>query len=77
MSDPEAASIQVQHLRQQAAHLLEESAQQGDPGRRDNLVREALALLDHARVLREWAEEQARMAARPGGATDSLHTRID
>ena len=75
MSDPEAAATQVQHLRQQASCLLEEAAQQHDPGQRDRLLREALALLDHARVLREWGDDQARMAAQPGDGADPCHAR--
>lgn len=58
MSDQETASIQAKHLRDLARVCLEDGARCKDPALRDCLLRQALALLAEARMLRDQAERE-------------------
>lgn len=76
MSDPETASIQAEHLRDEAKIRLEDAARCEDPARRDCLLRQALALLAQARILRGQTEREFQASGERDAGAGPLTTRL-
>lgn len=75
MSGSTGASNQIQQLRDKAAVRLEDAGQSGDPAERDNLIREALAMLAEARELQAKAEHQIEERSKIDPFTGSTSAR--